>query len=41
MLAVQEAELSSSPSIPCLIEEGGIGILGLIRKRWLAALEYS
>lgn len=41
MLAVQEAGLSSSPSIPCSIEWGQVGILELIRRRWLAALVYS
>lgn len=41
MLAVQEAELSSSPLIPCSLEWEQVETLGLIRRRWLAALVYS
>lgn len=41
MLAVQEAESSLSPLIPCSLEKGQVETLGLIRRRWPAAPVYS
>jgi hypothetical protein len=41
MLAVQAAEWSSCPLTPCLRAPGQAENLGLILRRWLAALVYS